>query len=278
MKKLLCPIDFSEVSINALEFAVAIGEKEKSTLTLINVVTPSNFNKILNTNHVKEEYEQLLSTIEIKLSAISKEIIKISKKKGLMACDYIVKSGDIIDILSDIVATEKYDLIVTGATGHSAYKKKYLGGTAEKIIQHMRCSILCVPENYNFHGINKIVYATDYLEEDKLAIQQLITMAVLFEAKVNILHVSHHNDTIDKAIFEEFKDELMSFIKYDNISFDRVVFDHVANGIDEHMKKTDSDLLVFLSKKINFLESLYHKSLTLHLEKFTDYPLMILKL
>jgi nucleotide-binding universal stress UspA family protein len=59
MKKILCPIDFSEVSLNALEFAVAIGEKENSDITLLNIFTPADFNKILNTEHVKEEFEKL---------------------------------------------------------------------------------------------------------------------------------------------------------------------------------------------------------------------------
>lgn len=278
MKKLLCPIDFSEVSLNALEFAVAIGEKEHSNLTLLNIFTPSDFNKILGSDHVSEEYDQLIEMAEKKLSAISKEILKISKKKGLSSCESKLKSGKIVDVLAELADEGKYDLIVIGTTGHSAYERKYLGGKAQKIIQHTHCSILCVPENHNFHGINKIVYATDYQEEDKLAIQQLVAMAKVLDSDVEILHVSHHDDTIDKAMYEEFKGELMSFMNYNKISFNRLVFKHVAAGLDEYMKEVDADLLVLLNKKLNFLKSLFHKSLTLHLEKFTDYPLMILKL
>lgn len=278
MKKLLCPIDFSEVSLNALEFAVAIGEKEHSNLTLLNIFTSSDFNKILGTDHVDREYDQLIEIAETKLKAISEEIIKISKQNGLSSCDSSLKSGKIVDVLADLADEEKYELIVIGTTGHSAYERKYIGGKAEKIIQHTHCSILCVPENHNFHGINKIVYATDYQEEDKLAIQQLTALAKVLKAEVEILHVSHHDDSIDKAMYEEFKGELMSFVTYNKISFKRVVFKHVADGLDEYMKEVDADLLVLLNKKLNFPKSLFHRSLTQHLEKFTDYPLMILKL
>lgn len=278
MKKLLCPIDFSEVSLNALEFAVAIGEKEHSNLTLLNIFTSSDFNKILGTDHVDKEYDQLTDIAETKLNAISKEILKISKQKGLSSCESSLKSGKIVDVLAELADEGKYELIVIGTTGHSAYERKYIGGKAEKIIQHTHCSILCVPENHNFHGINKIVYATDYQEEDKLAIQQLAAFAKVLNAEVEVLHVSHHDDTIDKAMYEEFKGELMSFVTYNKISFNRVVFKHVADGLDEYMKEVDADLLVLLNKKINFLKSLFHRSLTQHLEKFTDYPLMILKL
>lgn len=278
MKKLLSPIDFSEVSLNALEFAVAIGEKENSKLTLLNIYTPKDFNNILGSERVQEEYDTLLDKTELKLKAISEEILKVSKKKGLQSCDYKLKSGKIVDVLAELANEEKCGLIVIGTTGHSAYERKYIGGNAARIIQHTQCSVLCVPEKHNFNGINKIVYATDYQEEDKLAIQQLVALAKVLDASVEVLHVSHHDDTIDKAMYEEFKGEMMSFVHYAKISFNRVVFKHVAEGLDEYMKETDADLLVLLNKKLNFLKSLFHQSLTQHLDQFTDYPLMILKL
>ena len=278
MKRLLCPIDFSEVSLNALEFAVVIGEKENSNLTLLNIFSPKDFNTILGSDHVNDEYDDLLNIAEKKLQAISNEIWKISKKKGLLACDYKLKPGKIVDVLSELADEDKSELIIIGTTGHSAYERKYIGGKAEKIIQHTHCSVLCVPENINFHGIKRIVYATDYQEEDKLAIQQLIDLAKVLKAEVEILHISHHDDTIDKAMYEEFKRELMSFVNYKKISFNRMVFKHVAEGLNEYMKEKNADLLVLLNKKLNFLESLFHLSLTHHLDKFTDYPLMILKL
>jgi nucleotide-binding universal stress UspA family protein len=277
MKKLLCPIDFSEVSLNALEFAVAIGEKEKSSITLLNIFTPADFNKILNKEHVKEEFENLQEIAEAKLKAISEEIKLLSKNK-LEGCDYILKSGKIVDVLAEISEEERYDLIVTGTTGHSAYEKKYLGGKAQKIIKETQCSVMCVPEDQNYHGIKNIVYATDYQEEDKLAIQQLSELAADLKASVTILHVSHHNDVIDKAVYAEFKEELSKFIDSENIKFKRVIFDHVADGLNDYMLSTHADLLVLLNKKLNFLQSLFHKSLTEHLNKFADYPLLILKL
>jgi len=278
MKKLLCPIDFSEVSLNALEFAVAIGEKENSAMMLLNIFTRSDFNKILKSENLNEEYEELLEIAESKLAAISTEILKESKKNGLQSCEYVLKSGKIVDVLGGLAEKEKYDLIVMGTTGHSAYEKKYLGGKAEKIIEHTHCSVLCIPENSNFHGISNIVYATDYQEEDKLAIQQLISFADVIDAKLEVLHVSHHDDVIDKAIFEEFKAELVRFVKNKDVLFNRVVFKQVAQGLNDYMKDEKADLLVLLNKKRNFLKSLFHKSLTQHLNKFTDYPLMILKL
>lgn len=278
MKKLLCPIDFSEVSLNALEFAVAIAEREQSEILLLNIFTRSDFNKILGSDHVEEDYDELLEIARAKLEAIAKEIYKVSAKNGLASCNYEIKSGKIVDIVCGMADEEKFDLIVMGTTGHSAYERKYLGGKAEKIIKHTHSSVLCVPENASFHGIGKIIYATDYQEEDKLAIQQLMAFANVLDANLEILHVSHHDDVIDKAIFEDFKGELSKFIHDRDVVFSRAVFKHIAKGLNEYMKENNADLLVLLNKKRNFLTSLFHKSLTDHLEKFTDDPLMVLKL
>lgn len=277
MKKILCPIDFSEVSLNALEFAVAIGEKEKSKITLLNIFTPSDFNKILDTEHIKKKYEELQEIAEAKLKAISEEIMLISKKK-LQSCDYMLKSGKIVDVLTGIAEEEKFDLIVMGTTGHSAYERKYLGGKAKSIIEESSCTVMCVPENASYRGIKNIVYATDYQEEDKLAIQYINEIASDLKAGVTVLHVSHHNDAIDKAMYEEFKSELENFMHGQQVVFDRVVFHNIAEGLDKYMKSENADLLVLLNKKLNFFESLFHRSLTDHLDKFTDYPLMIQKL
>lgn len=277
MKKLLCPIDFSEASLNALEFAVAIGEKEHSSISLLNIFSPADFDKILEKEHVKEEYEKLQEIANSKLKAISEEIMLLSSN-NLSACNHLLKPGKIVDVLAQIADEENYDLIVMGTTGHSAYERKYLGGKAEKIIHATHCSVMCVPQGQTYHGIKHIVYATDYQEEDKLAIQQILALATDLQAKVSILHVSHHDDAIDKAMYEEFKEELKHFMHDIEVNFERVVFSHVAEGIDEYMKNEQADLLVLLNKKMNFLKSLFHVSLTDHLDKFTDYPLMILKL
>ena len=278
MERILCPIDFSEVSLNALEFGVAIAEKEQGMITLLNIFTPQDFDKILDAKDIKEEYDKLLELAETKLKAISEEIMKMSKRKGLKACDYKLESGKIVDVLERIAKEEGYDLIVVGTTGHSAYDKKYLGGQAEKIMRHTCCPVMTVPQYATFAGIHKIVYATDYQEEDKIALQQLQVMAGHLDASIEVLHISHHDDTIDQAIFEDYKDEISHFIHYERVSFNRVVFSHVADGLDEYMKSTGSDLLVLLDKRRDFINSLFHKSLTDYLYKFTDYPLLIYKL
>jgi len=278
MKNILCPIDFSESSIHALEFAADIAAHEKGRLTLLNIFTPAEFNGILNSQHVEEDYDKLLEIAELKLEAIAKEIMHLSGKRGLQECKHQIRSGEIVMKVSEVAKEENCDLIVIGTTGTSAFKKKYIGDNATSIIKHAHCPVMCIPESHNFHGINRIVYASDYQEEDKLAVQQIVMLATAMDAELKIVHISHHDHAIDKAMYDSFVSELSGFIHYDRTTFDRLVFDHVAEGLDKYAREIEADLLILLDKKLTKVEHLLHRSLTHHIDKFTDYPLLILKL
>jgi nucleotide-binding universal stress UspA family protein len=278
MKNILCPIDFSEASIHALEFAADIGAHEQGRLTLLNIFTPAEFNKIIKSQHVEQVYDKLLKTAELKLEAIAKEIMHLSGKRGLMECRHIIRPGEIVIKVAEVAKEEDCDLIVIGTTGTSAFKKKYIGDSATSIIHHSRCSVMCIPESHNFQGINRIVYASDYQEEDKLAVQQIVRLATSMDAELKIVHISHHDHTIDKAMYDSFVSELSGFVRYDRTTFDRLVFNDVAQGLDKYARDIEADLLILLDKKLTKVEHLLHRSLTDHIDRFTDYPLLVLKL
>jgi nucleotide-binding universal stress UspA family protein len=202
----------------------------------------------------------------------------MSKPKGLKECIYWLKSGKVIDVLNECARDEKVDLIVIGATGASNFDKRYIGSKAVSIVENAKCNVLCVPENRNYEGIDRIVYATDYQEEDKIAIQLLVLLAQQMGASIDILHISHHNDTIDKAIYEDYIREMKAFVDYDKLSFNREVYHHISEGLENYMKKSGSDLLVLLYKRHDFFENLFRNSLTKHLSNFADFPFMVMKL
>ncbi len=278
MEKILCPIDFSETSLNALEFAINIGEKSHSQITLLNIFTESDFDKVLESEKVGKEYNQLIDMAEKKLKSIANVIKSEGQPKGLADCKFTLRSGNTVEVLKQFIEDENFNVIIIGTTGLSNHDSPQIGSRAVKIIEATRCDVICVPATTSFKGIKRIVYATDYQEEDKIAIQQVITFASLADAHIEVLHISHRDSTIDEAIFEDYMHEMRSFVQYEKLSFGRQIFNHVAEGLDEYMKSTNSDVLVLLDKKRNFFENLFATSLTHNLSHFMDYPFWVLKL
>ncbi len=277
MNKILCPVDFSEVSLNAIEFAAKLAEAQHASLILLNVFTEEDFNQILEADAINKEYNEKLNLAENKLKSLADEINNSEKRKGLIGCTYEFRSGKLSDTVLEIAETDKIDLIVMGTTGITGLAEKYVGSKVLKIIENAPCSVFVVPSGQHFHKIKSIVYATDYQEEDKIAIQQAISLATVFKAALSVLHVSHAETDINVALYEEFVEEIKSFAHYEKLHFRREVVSHTAKGLKEYMAREKADLLILLYKKRNFFQNLFHHSVTRELYEFSDFPFMVIK-
>lgn len=260
MNKILCPVDFSDASLNAIEFAVEVGKKFRSTIMLVHIFTESDFNKIVGEASIGRSFKELLTMATEKLKKLEDQINKDYVPKGIAGCDSFLGLGELPDRLASMIADDQYDLIVMGTTGISRVGDIFIGSNTEDVIEKVKIPILCIPESADFHGFNKIVYASDFMKEDRRAIQKVISFATVFDARISVLHI---NPGDEEKAYKRFIEELKSFIEYKKINFVNKHFkDEVGMGIEEFMQEENSDLLVVFKKQRNFFDSIFHKSLT----------------
>ncbi|MEL7001968.1 MAG: universal stress protein [Bacteroidota bacterium] len=275
MNKILCPLDFSETSLNAIEFAVEIGKKFHSTITLFHVFTEQDFNRVVGREHVGKSFKELLGVATGKLKVMTDDINERCKPEGIDHCEYKIELGELIDSLATTMENDHYDLIVMGTTGISRTNGIFFGSNTEEVIDKVKKPILCIPEQCNFTSFSKLVYASDFIKEDKIAIQEVISFATMFDSRINVLHINHNEDN---EAYKKFITELKSFIQYDKIGFVNKNFkDEVGLGIQEYMDQENSDLLVVFKQQRGFVESIFHKSITKTLSHSSEKPLLILK-
>ncbi|MBL6448926.1 universal stress protein [Fulvivirga sp. 29W222] len=276
MNKILCPIDFSDSSLNAIEFAVEIGKKFRSTVTLVHIFTEHEFNEIVGEASIGRSFKELLGMATTKLKKLADQINADYKSEGLLNCEYHIALGELTDRITDMITEEQYDLIVMGTTGISRVRGVFVGSNTEDIIEKAKVPVLCVPEDAIYQGFNKVVYASDFMKEDKMAIQEVISFATLFDARISVLHINLRDD---EEHYNNFIEELKSFIQYGKINFVNKRFKNdIGLAIEEFMQDEKSDLLVVYRKQRGFLDSMFHKSLTKTLSYSTDKPFLVLKL
>lgn len=274
MNKIICPVDFSNTSLNAIEFAVEIGKKFHSHITLFHVFTEKDFNKIVGKEMVGKSFKELLAMATNKLERLAKEINE--ETQGQVTCKAKLELGELLDKLKDEVKETKPDLLVMGTTGVSRANDVFFGSNTEDVIEELRLPILCIPQEASYSDFKKIVYASDFMKEDKIAIQEVISFATVFNARISVLHINLSDS--DKE-YNRFVEELKSFIQYNKIGFVNKRFDdEIGLGIQEYMYEENGDLLVVFRRQRSFVESIFHKSLTKVLSYSTDKPLFVLKL
>ena len=132
IKNILCPVDFSENSLRALDLAKEISEKCDSNLTILYVVPEQKIRNIIQDAEVIDKYIDYL-----KEEAVEK-FQKIDKKMH-----YQVLSG----IPSDEILkkAEDMDLIIIGSQGRTYTEALIIGSVSEAIIKNSNKPILFFP-------------------------------------------------------------------------------------------------------------------------------------
>ncbi len=279
MYKILCPVDFSDTSLNAIEFAARIADKYKASLTLLHVFTEDDFAKSLDEKDKDLlTYKELLERAKKKLKTLSDTIIKSKDFSNPVQCDNRLEMGILDEIIVAFAREEKIGLIVIGTTGISQINLTYIGSNTRKIIEESEIPVLSIPQQATYNSFRKIVYATDLKDADKVALQEVVSFATIFDGRINVVHVNSKYGALSSILFEETITDLTSFIQYNKIRFQRIEGeDDPGFALEKYMDTEQADLLVLLTRHRNFFENIFHKSLSKRIGYITKHPLLIIK-
>jgi nucleotide-binding universal stress UspA family protein len=275
IKKIICPIDFSDASKNALEYAAKISQSLNGELLLINVERIMPVADAVSLGEgigadVKENAPLALR----KLQAISIE----TNKAFNIPTNYEVEvtTNSLAKTLTPL--GEKSSMIVMGTNGADDLSQFFFGTNTYNVIKKAECPVLLVPENYPFRAYKNILYAFTDEEKGQLAMTQFHEFAKHFDSKITFLHVSKNDTEISRDAFSATKQEVEKhFDKSNNIDYKRAFSNDAANAIDDYMKENPVDLLVMAARHRNIFESIFKKyPLLEELSIIASYPILVL--
>ncbi|MDH5400448.1 MAG: universal stress protein [Cyclobacteriaceae bacterium] len=277
MSKILCPVDFSPASLNALEYATRIAEKSGSVLNIFHFFTEEEFNEIVSEEKISKSFKELLGLATSRLENIANVIMKEGKRHGLAGCHASVELGELGHGIAQ-KAAEGHQLIVMGTTGLGAKGKKWMGSNTSNVIKKSTVPVLSVPESTAYSGFKKMVYASDFYEEDKIKIQDVIAYATMFDARINVVHFTQGHNKLEEIEIRNFFTELESFVQYRKIEFEsRSYKSDLSHALLDYMEEVEGDLLAIYSRERGFVEALMHKSVAKKLSVISNKPVLILK-
>lgn len=272
---IICPTDFSECSLNAIEYAAKLGEKYNADIFLIHVPNKEDYQKLSSgTMNLDDQY----GFISKKLQNLVQTIEDESLAKGLSSCTAEFVEGKTVDIILEYAESKKADLIVMGTEGVNDFKKNFIGTRASKVVDRSSVDIFLIPRKVYFKVPRKFVYATDYLEEDKIAVQKVVEMAGFFESEIDIVHVGTKIKVIDKSLHLTMVQELKPFIKYEKINYVLKSYrDEPGLGLENYLITAKGDVLVTLSTKKSWFDQLFSQNLSRKMSYFINKPFLVLK-
>lgn len=187
-KSIVVPIDFSDTSLKALDYAITLANQFGSQLCLVHVL---DFPTVFNTAQLPyagwdqetkaQASERLATLIEEKVDAL----IPVTSKVIL---------GRAFKSICDTARAQKADLIVIGTHGFTGLKRLLLGSTAERVVRHAPCSVLTIHSQHAKDAKitgkrRKILVPTDFSAPAEEALQSAVEFALQFQMKLQLLYV-----------------------------------------------------------------------------------------
>jgi nucleotide-binding universal stress UspA family protein len=281
MQKILVPTDYSNDAKNAAIYALEIAAKTNSEIIFLHTYHVPVF---YNDSNVYESYKIILENIEKeeeqKMKVFLDDLMEFENGKfNSIDISSQVKLGFLKDITLELAQNEKIDLIVMGTRGASGIKKALIGSNTSNLINESNIPVLAVPENSVFKGLDRIVFACDYhLTENENKLYLLTELALLFGSEILIFNVIDDQEKLPSF------DEALQGLKIENILRGAEHSYHFANKdnrdiseiIDDFLVQQKADMLVTIPKRLNFINSLFHKSLTKEMVCHSKIPLLAL--
>jgi len=273
--KILCPVDFSDCSLNAIEFATRIGELYQSQLTLVHVVNSQDYFKLFPGETDSKKQEQFIKT---KLENLKTAVAEESIPKGLATCDTLIIQGKIVDTVCGIAEDGNYDLIVIGTDGVNGNRSGKMGSRSSQIVANSEKDVLVIPRASYFKKMDKIAYAQDYLEEDKIAIQKVGDVANFFKSTLDVVHFERKLNERNRFLNSEIQEELKPFSRNIKLNFKLFpIEDSLVESIQDYCENEKVGILFTLSFPQSIWDRLFDRSLSKKLAFSLSTPLWVIK-
>ena len=149
-KRIIVPIDFSDCSKRALEYAAATARAHSSKLTILHVFEESFVKPYVNAANSEEEANEIIKEIERVNDSKYDEFLKTIGLEGVDYEKLLIKGIPETEIV-EIAMEQQANLIVMGTHGRSGIKHLLIGSTAEEVVRTVHCDIIIVkPEKFSF--------------------------------------------------------------------------------------------------------------------------------
>ncbi len=196
IERILCPIDFSEFSERAYDYAQSLAWHYKATLFLQHVI--DSLTPYYPYYAFPDAYQQMCENLRAEAEEQLQEFAKTHSWRGIQPQCY-VQDGLVTDLILDFANVQAVHLIVMGTHGLRGIDHVTLGSVTEKVLRKARCPVLAVrkpahvftppggePDLVQLH---RILYCTDFSKNSELAFDQAVSLASEYHAELTLLHV-----------------------------------------------------------------------------------------
>ena len=136
--RILVPVDFSDCSLEAMEYAVQAAREFAASVTILHVVEPASYGLDFTLSRAGDA-QKTTAALGTRLA----EFTALLKAQGIPA-QHQLQSGVPGSVIPDAARDVQADLIVMGTHGRRGFSHLVSGSVAEAALRHALCPVLTV--------------------------------------------------------------------------------------------------------------------------------------
>jgi nucleotide-binding universal stress UspA family protein len=138
LERILVPVDFSDCSLDALEYAAVVAQQGKASLMLLHVLEPVSYGLDFTLGQSRAR------RLEVETWTKRLEELASSHQHPNMQVESRLRGGFPADSILDSAKTLPCDLIVMGTHGRRGISHTISGSVAEAVLRKAHCPVIAV--------------------------------------------------------------------------------------------------------------------------------------
>lgn len=272
MKNVIVPVDFSDASYNAANYAATLSNIFSTNIILVHAY--------MNPSAIDETPARWLNQPEKELREVKEdqlnEYVEILRKKYTISIEGIVREGATTPAILDVSNNENAGLIVMGMKGKGKSNSVF-GSNTTLVMRRSSIPVLVIPGKVEFRNIEVVTLASDFDAGTELSNYSLLKkIALKNKAFIQILNVRKKDEQLSP---DEMSGKINTELAFKNLKhkFYTIKDNEVDEGIEDFLEDHPSDLLAMVARKRNLFDRIFKASHTRKMSYETEIPLLVLQ-
>lgn len=274
MKRILFPTDFSVTANRAFLYALHFADSFNAELIILHVYDLP----IIESSPLPATTNEIFDIVEMnQFESFREELpalhqVAEQNNMGHVPIKSVLLYGDLVYTINKVCKDELIDLIVMGTKGATGLKETFIGSATASVMANSVVPVLGIPSDAAYSSIDRIGFATQYLDKDKDALLQTLEIGSKFNSKIYCLYIQDDDDSTNVA---ERMEEWENQYKNESVEFLTLTGEDKEHTLLDFIAEKNIDLIVMCKHRRGFFEGLFHQSLTKKMAYHTKVPILV---
>lgn len=284
-KRILVPVDLCQYTLNAAVFANSLAKKINAEIKFLLIYqdpSDSGTSKMTTSwqNHANLASEQSLKAAQKELVMITEKLEEMIPEKDRKAVKhhFVLHRGEIIDVINQVSARYKPNLLILGAREKHDKKNAYLGNKTTTVIENTHVPVLTIPRTFSYiEDELNVLYATDFYDSDNSSLERLIEILGPFKTNIHCIHINKDETPVNTQKIDELNRMLEKNYSDKKIHCELIENKDMLKGLEKFIKQKDIDVLSFSSPRRNIMYKIFNTNKLKKMVAAGQVPMLIFR-